>query len=72
MKKTIYIICIFIMVLIVLSGCSKQHCEYCDSANVKYKALFVPSGTSEYLSEECYQKRNENPTFDDFWVINPA
>lgn len=72
MKRIIYIICLITMLLTILSGCSKKRCEYCESTDVKYEALFVPSGTSEYLCEECYQKRNKNPTFDDFWVINPA
>ncbi|MBQ8909765.1 MAG: hypothetical protein IJY91_01845 [Oscillospiraceae bacterium] len=72
MKKVIAIICIIAMLTMALSGCLQKQCALCESTDVEYEALFVPSGTSEYLCEKCYQKRNENPTFDDFWVVEPV
>ena len=61
-----------VILLSILQGCSHKQCQGCESLDVKYEAVFVPSGTREYLCEDCYQKRNSNPTFDDFWIINPA
>ncbi len=72
LTKTAVILCLTIMLLTLFSGCSKKQCAYCESSEVKYEAFFVPSGTSEYLCEKCYQKRNENPLFDDHWIVTPA
>ncbi len=71
LTKTAVILCLTIMLLTLFSGCSKKQCAYCESSEVKYEAFFVPSGTSEYLCEKCYQRKSENPTFDKYWIVKP-
>lgn len=71
MKKIVSILCTIMVLSTVMAGCTQRICEYCQSSDVEYEAMFVPSGTKEYLCEACYRERNMNPTFDDFWIVDP-
>lgn len=71
MKRAALLFCVTIAILALFSSCSgsQKQCQYCESTDVEYEAIFVMTGTREYLCEECYQRRNENPTFDETWSV---
>lgn len=71
MRKAIILFFVITILSAFFTGCSEKQCEYCDSLDVQYTAFFVPGQSNHYLCEECYRECNKNPTFDDYWIVNP-
>lgn len=70
MRKKTVVIFVALLVSVALSGCGKQ-CRTCGKDHPMYKATFIPSGSYEYLCENCKERMLENSANRMVWRIEP-